>query len=164
NINFFKKIIDDCHANGTKAITLASRGEPTLHPKLPEMLDYVSNEAANFVNMCILKMNGSEVFIPKIPSYKILDLVKAINPEKKIKFIGIRPGEKIHEELIEASDSNKIIESKNYFIINFSQKPRLKKTISKHKNFNSYNSLENSEFLSIAQIRKEIKKNIEDFD
>ena len=122
------------------------------------------NEAANFVNMCILKMNGSEVFIPKIPSYKILDLVKAINPEKKIKFIGIRPGEKIHEELIEASDSNKIIESKNYFIINFSQKPRLKKTISKHKNFNSYNSLENSEFLSIAQIRKEIKKNIEDFD
>ncbi|MBD1156602.1 polysaccharide biosynthesis protein [Pelagibacterales bacterium SAG-MED20] len=121
-------------------------------------------EAANFVNMCILKMKGSEVFVPKIPSYKILDLVKAINPKKKIKFIGIRPGEKIHEELIEASDSNKIIENKNYFIISFSGKLAVKKTISKYKNFNSYNSLENSEFLSIVQIRKEIKKNIKDFD
>ena len=44
DLNFFKKIIDDCHNNGTKAITLASRGEPTLHPKLPEMLDYVSKK------------------------------------------------------------------------------------------------------------------------
>jgi UDP-N-acetylglucosamine 4,6-dehydratase/5-epimerase len=121
-------------------------------------------QAANFVNMCILKMKGSEVFIPKIPSYKILDLVKAINPKKKIKFIGIRPGEKIHEELIEASDSNKIIENKNYFTINFSKKFRVKKISSKYKNYNSYNSFKNSEFLSIEQIRKEIKKNIEDFD
>ena len=40
DLNFYKKIIDDCHNNGTKAITLASRGEPTLHPKLDEMLEY----------------------------------------------------------------------------------------------------------------------------
>ena len=43
-MDFFKEIIDDCYESGTKAITLASRGEPTLHPKLPEMLDYVSNK------------------------------------------------------------------------------------------------------------------------
>ena len=43
-MDFFKEIIDECYANGTKAITLASRGEPTLHPKLPEMLDYISNK------------------------------------------------------------------------------------------------------------------------
>ena len=41
-----------------------------------------------------------EIFIPKIPSYKILDLAKVINEKAKIKFIGIRPGEKIHEEMI----------------------------------------------------------------
>jgi UDP-N-acetylglucosamine 4,6-dehydratase len=121
-------------------------------------------EAANFVNMCILKMKGSEVFIPKIPSYKILDLVKAINPKKKIKYIGIRPGEKIHEELIEASDSNKITESKNYFIINFSSKFKNKNISSKYKNFDSYNSFKNSEFLSIKQIKEEIEKNKKDFD
>ena len=121
-------------------------------------------EAANFVNMCILKMKGSEVFIPKIPSYKILDLVKAINPKKKIKYIGIRPGEKIHEELIEASDSNKITESKNYFIINFSSKFKNKNISSKYKNFNSYNSFQNLEFLSIKQIKEEIEKNRKDFD
>tara|TARA_B110000114_G_scaffold12286_1_gene12013 strand:- start:129 stop:1118 length:990 start_codon:yes stop_codon:yes gene_type:complete len=121
-------------------------------------------EAANFVNMCILKMKGSEVFIPKIPSYKILDLVKAINPKKKIKYIGIRPGEKIHEELIEASDSNKITESKNYFIINFSSKFKNKNISSKYKNFNSYNSFQNLEFLSIKQIKEEIEKNKKDFD
>ena len=69
-----------------------------------------------------------------------------------------------HEELIEASDSNKIIENKNYFTINFSEKFRVKKISSKYKNYNSYNSFKNSEFLSIEQIRKEIKKNIEDFD
>jgi len=120
--------------------------------------------AANFVNTCILKMQGSEVFIPKIPSYRILDLVKAINPKKKIKFIGIRPGEKIHEELIEPSDSDKITESKNYFIINFSNKFRKKNIGAKYKNYDSYNSLQNSEFLSINQIREAIKKNIEDFD
>ena len=121
-------------------------------------------EAANFVNMCILKMKGSEVFIPKIPSYKILDLVKAINPKKKIKYIGIRPGEKIHEELIEASDSNKITESKNYFIINFSSKFKNKNISSKYKHFNSYNSFQNLEFLSIKQIKEEIEKNKKDFD
>jgi len=121
-------------------------------------------EAANFVNMCILKMKGSEVFIPKIPSYKILDLVKAINPKKKIKYIGIRPGEKIHEELIEPSDSNKITESKNYFIINFSSKFKNKNISSKYKNFNSYNSFQNLEFLSIKQIKEEIEKNKKDFD
>ena len=120
--------------------------------------------AANFVNTCILKMKGTEIFIPKIPSYRILDLVKAINPKKKIKYIGIRPGEKIHEELIEPSDSNKIIESKHYFIINYSTKFRNKDISSKYKNFDSYNSFKNSEFLSIKQIREEIEKNRKDFD
>ena len=121
-------------------------------------------EAANFVNTCISNMKGYEVFVPKIPSYRILDLVKAINPRKKIKFIGIRPGEKIHEELIEPSDSNKIIEHKNYFVINFSNKYRIKRITSKYKDHSSYNSFQNPKFLSVKQISEAIKKNLKDFD
>ena len=118
-------------------------------------------EAAEFVNLCVSKMKGSEVFVPKLSSYRILDLVKAINPKKKIKYIGIRPGEKIHEELISSADSNKIIEKKNYFIINFSPKFENKEN---KKIFQTYNSYNNSDYMSVRQIQEAIKKNIKDFD
>ena len=118
-------------------------------------------EAAEFVNLCVSRMKGAEVFVPKLPSYKILDLVKAINPKKKIKYIGIRPGEKIHEELISSADNNRIIEKKNYFIINFSLKIEKKKN---KKIFQSYNSYNNSNYMSVRQIQEAIKKNIKDFD
>ena len=62
-------------------------------------------EAVKFVITCIKNMKGSEIFVPKIPSYRILDLVKAIDKNKKIKIIGIRPGEKLHEEMITVHDS-----------------------------------------------------------
>ena len=106
-------------------------------------------------------MQGSEVFIPKIPSYRILDVVKAINKNKKIKYIGIRPGEKIHEELISAADSKKVIDKKNYFVINFNKKNVNSK---KKTNEKSYNSFQNSKFLTINEIKLEIKKNLNDFD
>ena len=48
---------------------------------------------------------GGEIFVPKIPSYRITDLAKAIAPNAKIKLLGIRPGEKIHEEMITKSES-----------------------------------------------------------
>ena len=54
----------------------------------------------------------------KIPSYRILDLVKAIDKTKKVKIIGIRPGEKLHEEMITVHDSLYTVEKKDYFIIN----------------------------------------------
>ena len=50
-------------------------------------------------------MHGGELFVPKIPSYNIIDLVKAIDSKCRIKTIGIRPGEKVHEEMISSSDS-----------------------------------------------------------
>ena len=118
-------------------------------------------DAAKFVNLILSKMQGSEVFIPKIPSYRILDVVKTINKKKKIKYIGIRPGEKIHEELISAADSKKIIDKKNYFVINFNKKNVNSK---KKTNEKSYNSFQNSKFLTINEIKLEIKKNLNDFD
>ncbi len=61
-------------------------------------------------------MLGGEIFIPKIPSYRITDIAKALSPRKKIKIIGIRPGEKLHEEIIKYKSLN-TIEFKNYFVV-----------------------------------------------
>ena len=63
------------------------------------------DQSVEFVFFCLKKMWGGEVFVPKIPSYKILDLAKAVSPKSRIKFIGIRPGEKIHEEMISSSEA-----------------------------------------------------------
>jgi len=62
-------------------------------------------------------MWGGEIFVPKIPSYKILDIAKAVAPECKIEYVGIRPGEKIHEEMITETDSLNSIEFDDYYVI-----------------------------------------------
>ena len=59
-------------------------------------------------------MWGGEIFVPKIPSYNILDVARAINAKAKINIIGIRPGEKLHEEMISISDSFNTVESTNF--------------------------------------------------
>lgn len=60
---------------------------------------------------------GGEIFIPKIPSYNILDIAKAIGPECEIKIVGIRPGEKLHEEMITDTDSLNTIDLGKYYVI-----------------------------------------------
>jgi UDP-N-acetylglucosamine 4,6-dehydratase len=62
-------------------------------------------------------MNGGEIFIPKIESMKIVDLFDVIAPGVKRKFIGIRPGEKLHEVLLTKDESRHALELKNYFAI-----------------------------------------------
>lgn len=74
-------------------------------------------EGVDFVLQCLEKMWGGELFVPKIPSYKILDVAKAIAPDCKIEIVGIRPGEKIHEEMITETDALNTIEFENYFVI-----------------------------------------------
>ena len=61
-------------------------------------------------------MKGGEIFVPKIPSYKIKDIAKAV-VYCKIKYTGIRPGEKIHEQMISKSDAQNTIEFKDFYII-----------------------------------------------
>jgi len=127
------------------------------------------SEGVEFVIKCLSNMWGGELFVPKIPSYKILDLAKAVAPNAKINFIGIRPGEKIHEDLVTNSDSLQTIEFKNFYLILSSTKSHEKGTInnyidkfSKYKgkrcnrNF-SYNSFNNKEYLSVNEIKKIIK-------
>jgi UDP-N-acetylglucosamine 4,6-dehydratase (inverting) len=74
-------------------------------------------QGVDFVLLCMEKMWGGELFVPKIPSYKILDVAKAIAPECKIELVGIRPGEKIHEEMITETDALNTIEFDDYFVI-----------------------------------------------
>jgi FlaA1/EpsC-like NDP-sugar epimerase len=74
-------------------------------------------QGVELVIKCINIMHGGEIFVPKIPSMKIMDLAKAIAPECKIKLIGIRPGEKIHECLLTEDESRHALEFVDYFLI-----------------------------------------------
>ena len=74
-------------------------------------------EGVDFVLQCLGKMWGGELFVPKIPSYRILDVAEAIAPDAKHEFIGIRPGEKLHEEMITLNDAINTVEFDDYFAI-----------------------------------------------
>ena len=74
-------------------------------------------EGVDFVLRCLDKMWGGDLFVPKIPSYRILDVAKAIAPEAKYEIIGIRPGEKLHEEMITQTDAINTVEFDDYFAI-----------------------------------------------
>ncbi len=71
----------------------------------------------DFVLKCLDHMVGGELFIPKIPSMKIVDLAKAILPESRTEIIGIRPGEKLHEIMVPVDDSRMTLEYKNHYLI-----------------------------------------------
>jgi len=73
--------------------------------------------AAEFVLKNFERMHGGELFVPKIPSYRIMDLAKAVAPEAKIEMTGIRPGEKLHEMMISKDDARKTLEYDSYFAI-----------------------------------------------
>ena len=74
-------------------------------------------QGVRFVISCIEQMEGGEVFIPKIPSTKVVDLAKAIAPDAKIEIIGIRPGEKLHEVLISEDEARHTIELEKMFVV-----------------------------------------------
>jgi len=107
---------------------------------------------------------GGEVVVPRIPSYRLIDLVKAINSKAKIKYIGIRLGEKLHEEMISFNESRHTISLKNKYIIlpeydlnkskKFYRKLKDYKEISKPFNYNS----NQKKFLSINNLKKLVRK------
>lgn len=74
-------------------------------------------QAVRFVIRCIDRMHGGEVFVPKIPSVNIMDVVRAIAPECEVEYIGIRPGEKLHEVLIAEDETRQTVELGEMFII-----------------------------------------------
>lgn len=112
---------------------------------------------------------GGEIFIPKIPSYRILDIAKAIGPECETPIVGIRPGEKLHEEMITDTDSLNTIDLGKYFAILPSVSFGLseKEFLSHHKakkvpfGFN-YNSGENDQWETPDSLRKLIKEHVDE--
>ncbi len=117
------------------------------------------DQAVIFVSQIISIMEGGEVFVPKIKSVKTLDLAKIILPNKKIKIIGIRPGEKIHEVMCPQETSHNTYEFKNFFAIfpDFENKSKLKNKGKKVKNDFEYSS-NNKEFvMKISEIKKKLK-------
>ena len=110
---------------------------------------------------------GGEIFVPKIPSYNILDVAEAIGPECEKPLIGLRPGEKIHEEMISSSDSFYTYDLGKYFTILPSQtnwdldEYIAKNTAVKVPESFSYNSGENSEWETVESLRELIKKHVD---
>jgi UDP-N-acetylglucosamine 4,6-dehydratase len=110
---------------------------------------------------------GGELFVPKIPSYKITDVAMAIAPDCEHRIVGIRPGEKIHEEMITTSDSFSSYDLGNYYTI-LPQVPVWKmadfldhyKPIAVTPGF-TYNSGQNNEWLTVENIRSLIKLHVD---
>lgn len=122
-------------------------------------------EGVELVLWAIENALGGEIFVPKIPSYNIETVAKAIAPNAKLEYVGIRPGEKIHEEMITSSDSYYTIDIGKYYAIlpsDASCEKYLKHYNGKEveKGF-LYNSGTNSEWLNEEQIRKLIVKYVD---
>src|SRR5256885_16553036 len=110
---------------------------------------------------------GGELFVPKIPSYKITDVAHAIAPDCDHKVIGIRPGEKVHEEMITSSDSFTTYDLGRYYVI-LPQNPNwsLNEFIGhfnakKVKEGFNYNSGQNTEWLTVGDLRKLIQQHVD---
>lgn len=89
---------------------------PVTHPEMTRF-NISLEEGVNMVMHALENAWGGELFVPKIPSYRILDVAAAIGPDCEIKFVGIRPGEKIHEEMITPSDSYSTYDLNSYYVI-----------------------------------------------
>lgn len=112
-------------------------------------------ESVNLVLHALKNAIGGEIFVPKIPSFKVLDLAKAICDKCTIKIIGIRPGEKLHEELISSHDSMNTYDIGKYYVITDSSKKSInfyKRNKKVPLNF-EYNSLTNPTYLNVKQLK-----------
>jgi UDP-N-acetylglucosamine 4,6-dehydratase/5-epimerase len=104
-VPYFKKLLQD----GVKQI-------PITHPDMTRFW-ITLQQGVDFVFKSIERMDGGEIFVPKIPSIKITDLAKSIAPNIPIEVIGIRPGEKLHEIMCPSDDSHLTIEFDDHYVI-----------------------------------------------
>jgi UDP-N-acetylglucosamine 4,6-dehydratase len=118
------------------------------------------DQGVQFVLDNLNRMKYGEIFVPKIPSIKITDLAKAIAPDCEIEYVGIRPGEKLHEAMISEEDSRHTLEFEDYYII----KPEIHwGNINANENGKplpegfSYTSDKNKHWLTIDDLRKSLK-------
>ena len=148
---------------------IKKRNEGILPIPIPEMTRFnISlSQGVDMVMHALINGWGGEIFIPKIPSYKILDVADAIGPNCKKEIVGIRPGEKVHEEMISSSDSYNTFDIDKYYVIlptkptwdlnNFKREFNAKKV---EVGF-SYNSGTNDKWESVESLRKLITKHVD---
>lgn len=124
-------------------------------------------EGVDMVLWALENALGGEIFVPKIPSYRITDVAQAIGPKCDHPVVGVRPGEKIHEEMITASDSFNTVDLGRYYAILpqsgwFTKEQYCEKTSSIPVNQGfAYNSGANPEFLTVEQIRQLIREHVD---
>lgn len=143
---------------------LVSQGAAKIPVTHPDMTRFwiTLEQGVDFVIKNFHRMQGGEIFVPKIPSVRILDLAKAYAPELDIEIVGIRPGEKMHEIMCPSDDSHLTVEFDDYFVI----MPSIR-LFDRDKNYEKngigesgkivsegfeYNSSNNTEFLSVEEI------------
>lgn len=125
------------------------------------------DEGVDMVMWAILQAQGGEILVPKIPSYRITDVATAIAPDAQHPVIGIRPGEKVHEEMITASDSFNTVDLGAYYAILPSADTTLRAHYLAQEGVSAvpegfcYNSGTNTDFLTVEQIRELIVQHVD---
>jgi len=124
-------------------------------------------EGVELVMFALEHMWGGEIYVPKIPSYKITDVAEAVCPTCRTEFVGIRPGEKLHEEMITETDALSTLEFEDYFVIMPSTRPWKVEEYAEEFGGSmcppefSYNSGRNTEWLSVEDLRALIKQHVD---
>ena len=128
------------------------------------------DQGVDMIFWAIQNALGGEIFVPKIPSYRVLDLAEAIGPNCQHEIIGIRPGEKIHEEMITSSDSQTALDLGDYYAILPADqsssiedytKRQVNTPISRVSPGFSYHSGRNDQFLTVDELRGLIVKHVD---
>lgn len=150
---------------------LKKRNDGVLPITSPDMTRFniLLDEAVDLVLYAIENAFGGEIYVPKIPSYKITDLAEAIGPACKLQIIGSRPGEKVHESLITTSDSYSTVDIGGYYVIlpqsSENAQSMVKRYIDKGAKRTApgfcYESGTNSQWLSVMDLRKLITQHID---
>lgn len=124
-------------------------------------------DGVSLVLYALENMWGGEIFVPKIPSYNVIDVAEAIAPGCKKEIVGIRPGEKLHEEMITETDALSTIEFDNYFVILPSMQlwdiaEFMREFSGRRCDFGfKYNSGTNTDWLTVKQIRELIRLHVD---
>jgi FlaA1/EpsC-like NDP-sugar epimerase len=139
---------------------------PITHPAMTRF-NISLEEGVDLVLYALEHAWGGEIFVPKIPSYKITEVARAIGPNCEQQIVGIRPGEKLHEEMITATDALSTVELARYYVI-LSATPKF--TMEEYMTANDgkrvadgfhYSSDTNSDWLSAEQLREEIRRHVD---
>ena len=139
---------------------------PITHPDMTRF-NITLEEGVNMVLYAIDHAWGGELYVPKIPSYRITDVAKAVGPNCEQKIVGIRAGEKLHEEMITESDSLNTLDCGKYYVIIPSHPIWNKEQWMKNCNAQyvkpgfKYNSGENTEWVTVEELRSLVKQHVD---